>query len=55
MKWEWPRVSLGPGFLKIAIQAMRNLALKLQDHDGITDIVENKITLAIFKRPGKQK
>ena len=43
------RVSLGPGFLKIAIQAMRDLALKLQNLEGITDIVENKITSPYLK------
>ena len=43
------RVSLGPGFLKIAIQAMNDLALKLQNYDGITDIVENKITSPYLK------
>jgi len=43
------RASLGPGFLKIAIQAMRDLALKLQNFEGITDIVENKITSSYLK------
>lgn len=38
------RVSLGPSFLKIAIKAMKNLATKLQKHDGLKDIVENEIT-----------
>jgi len=38
------RVSLGPSFLKIAIRAMKNLAIKLQNHEGLQDIVENEIT-----------
>jgi 2-methylisocitrate lyase-like PEP mutase family enzyme len=38
------RVSLGPSFLKIAIRAMKNLAVKLQRHEGLRDIVENEIT-----------
>lgn len=43
------RVSLGPGFLKIAIQSMRNLAMKLQDLQGATDIIENEITSDYLK------
>jgi len=38
------RVSLGPSFLKIAIRAMKNLAIRLQKHEGLQDIVENEIT-----------
>jgi 2-methylisocitrate lyase-like PEP mutase family enzyme len=38
------RVSLGPSFLKIAIQAMKGLALKLKDFDGLKEIVSNEIT-----------
>ena len=38
------RVSLGPSFLKIAVRAMKNLAEKLQNHEGLQDIVENEIT-----------
>jgi len=43
------RVSLGPSFLKIAIRAMKNLALKLQNFDGLSDITENEITSAYVK------
>src|SRR5665213_3577395 len=38
------RVSLGPGFLKIALQAMKKLALKLKSHEGMDKIVGNEIT-----------
>jgi 2-methylisocitrate lyase-like PEP mutase family enzyme len=38
------RVSLGPGFLKIAVRAMKNLAIKLRQHEGLTDIATNEIT-----------
>jgi 2-methylisocitrate lyase-like PEP mutase family enzyme len=38
------RVSLGPGFLKIAIRAMKDLALKLQQYDGFGDVTGNDIT-----------
>jgi len=44
------RVSLGPGFLKTAIQSMKNLAIKLQNSEGITDIIENEITSPYLKR-----
>jgi len=43
------RVSLGPSFLKIAIKAMKNLALKLQNLEGLSDITENEITSAYVK------
>ena len=38
------RISLGPGFLKIAIQAMKNLATKLQNYEGLEEIAGNTIT-----------
>ena len=43
------RVSLGPSFLKIAIRAMKNLAIKLQNFEGLSDITENEITSAYVK------
>ena len=43
------RVSLGPGFLKIAIKAMKNLALKFQHLEGMSDIAENEITSDYIK------
>jgi 2-methylisocitrate lyase-like PEP mutase family enzyme len=43
------RLSLGPSFLKIAIKSMKNLAMKLQNYEGLTDITENEITSAYLK------
>ena len=38
------RVSLGPGFLKVAINAMKNIAEKLLHYAGIQEVMENPIT-----------
>lgn len=38
------RVSLGASFLKIAMQAMKNLAVQLKDKRGLNDITTNTIT-----------
>lgn len=43
------RVSLGPSFLKIAIKSMKNLAIKLRDYKGLSDIIENEITSGYLK------
>jgi 2-methylisocitrate lyase-like PEP mutase family enzyme len=43
------RVSLGPSFLKIAIKAMKNLAMRLQKFEGLSDITGNGITSAYVK------
>jgi len=43
------RLSLGPSFLKIAIKSMKNLAMKLQNYEGLSDITENEITSAYLK------
>ncbi len=43
------RVSLGPSFLKIAIKAMKNLALQLKDQQGLSSITENEITTDYLK------
>ncbi len=43
------RVSLGPGFLKIAINAMKELATQLKDYDGLSSITENEITSDYLK------
>ena len=40
------RVSLGPGFLKIAINAMKNTAEKLLRYEGMDDVKENPVTSA---------
>lgn len=44
------RVSLGPGFLRYAIKAMKELAIKLQHHEGVNDVTANKITSDYFKK-----
>jgi 2-methylisocitrate lyase-like PEP mutase family enzyme len=43
------RVSLGPSFLKIAIRAMKELAIKLKDHEGLSEITGNEITTDYLK------
>jgi len=43
------RLSLGPSFLKIAIKSMKNLAMKLQNYEGLSEITENEITSAYLK------
>ena len=43
------RVSLGPSFLKIAINAMKQLALKLQNYEGMDEIEKNEVTTDYLK------
>lgn len=43
------RVSLGPSFLKIAIKAMKKIAIKLKNYDGLPEIIENEITSDYLK------
>jgi len=43
------RVSLGPSLLKIAIKAMKALAIQLKDYDGLSSITENKISTDYLK------
>ncbi len=43
------RVSAGPGFLKIAIRAMKNTAIKLQNLEGTSETIENEITSPYLK------
>lgn len=38
------RISLGPGFLKYAINSMKGIAQKLLNHEGMEDITNNPIT-----------
>src|SRR6185437_2387138 len=38
------RISLGPGFLKYAINSMKNIAEKLLNYEGMEDITSNTIT-----------
>ncbi len=49
------RVSLGPGFLKIAVRAMKSLALKLKSLEGLTDITGNEITSGYLKNLVEKK
>jgi 2-methylisocitrate lyase-like PEP mutase family enzyme len=44
------RVSLGPGFLKIAIKAMKDLALNLQQGSGFDEIMNNEVTSGYLKQ-----
>lgn len=43
------RISLGPGFLKYAVKAMKELAVKLQNHEGLADVAGNTITSEYLK------
>ena len=43
------RLSLGPGFLKTAINSMKNAAEKLLQFDGMQDITDNPITSGYLK------
>jgi len=43
------RVSLGPSLLKIAIRAMKEMALKLKNYQGLEEITGNEITTDYLK------
>ena len=43
------RVSLGPSFLKIAIRAMKDMAVKLKNYEGLPEITKNEITSDYLK------
>ena len=43
------RLSLGPGFLKVAISAMKNAAEKLLNFDGMDDVAQNPISMDYLK------
>lgn len=43
------RVSLGPGFLKYAIKAMKELATKLKDYGGLDEVIRNDVTSDYLK------
>ena len=38
------RISLGPGFLKYAINSMKNVAQKLLNYEGMEEIISNPVT-----------
>ena len=44
------RVSLGPGFLKIAVKAMKQLAVNLKKYEGLEDVMNNEVTSEDLKR-----
>lgn len=44
------RVSLGPSFLKTAIQGMKLLATRLKGYEGLKDITENEISSDYLKK-----
>src|SRR5665213_2899226 len=44
------RLSTGPGFLKIAVRAMKRAALQLLNGEGLTTITENEITSEYLKK-----
>src|SRR5688572_12363895 len=44
------RISLGPGFLKIAIRAMKQLALKLKNYEGLDEVIDNEISSEELKK-----
>ena len=43
------RVSLGPGYLKYAVKAMKDIAVKLQSFEGVEEITGNNITSDYLK------
>ncbi len=44
------RISLGPGFLKVAINAMKNTAEKLLHYEGMQEVMDNPITTAYLTK-----
>lgn len=43
------RVSLGPSFLKIAIRAMKDMAVNLKNYEGLSEITGNEVTSDYIK------
>ncbi|MHB1921078.1 MAG: isocitrate lyase/PEP mutase family protein [Chitinophagaceae bacterium] len=44
------RLSLGPGFLKTALQAMKSTAEKLLNEEGMQDVTDNSLTAEYLKK-----
>ena len=44
------RVSLGPGFLKIAIKSMKQLAVKLKNYEGLDEVIGNEVSSEELKK-----
>ena len=38
------RVSLGPGLLKIAFKAMKDLAKKIKNYEGLDEVTDNDVS-----------
>ncbi|HXR83841.1 MAG TPA: isocitrate lyase/phosphoenolpyruvate mutase family protein [Hanamia sp.] len=49
------RISLGPGFLKYAINSMKNIAEKLLKYQGMEEIISNPVTSDYLKNLSKNK
>ena len=43
------RVSLGPGFLKVAIRALKEIALRLKNYEGLENVTSNAVTSDYLK------
>lgn len=43
------RLSLGPGFLKVAVRAMKELALNLKSQEGLSQIINNDVSSQYLK------
>ena len=43
------RLSLGPGLLKVAINAMKNVAEKLLNFDGMNEVAQNPVSMSYLK------
>jgi 2-methylisocitrate lyase-like PEP mutase family enzyme len=43
------RLSLGPGFLKIAVKAMKELAIKIKNHEGLDEVIGNDVSSEYLK------
>lgn len=44
------RLSIGPGFLKIAVRAMKEAALKLKKGEGLAEIIHNDVSSQYLKK-----
>jgi 2-methylisocitrate lyase-like PEP mutase family enzyme len=44
------RLSLGPGFLKVAIKAMKDVAQKLKNYEGLEEVTNNEVTSEFLKK-----
>jgi hypothetical protein len=42
-------LSLGPGFLKVALNAMKQVAQRLLNFDGMNEVIQNPISMDYLK------